>query len=171
MAIKIKEKGEYKNIDFSDLEPNDSFEFTLKFDQPREHEGKWGKFYSFACDMHSPENIDNVGFIASGQSDKFGKKFADVLKEYKTGDRLKAKAGLKKGKMGFFTVWTVEAINASRPQNKSEDQQLIDELIRQSNNVTQSFDWVKQRLEAAGIKDDFIVKDIATKYIELMINK
>lgn len=161
MAIVIKKKGEYNNYDFSGVEPGDVIEFTLKYDSPREFEGKFGKFYTYAVNSHNPA-CDDAGFIAP-------KNLHLQLEKLSAGTRVKAVAKLKNMKGKFYVLWDASVVGESSTAQipaPSQTSQLVDILVKNSQGAMKDLHWVRQELRAAGVTDEQIVQDISVEYAQ-----
>lgn len=169
--VQLIEKGEYTNLEFNQVQPNETIEFTLLFDEPIEKDGKFGPYQIYKVTMHGEHEGKEVSFIPKNSSPSFGKKMGEYLKQYSAGSRLKLTKRLGTSKKGTpFFYWDVDAVGQqqnSSPQKSSpsgSQNPMVGFLVNASNGQKQEKAWVVQQLNSAGLTDAVAVDNVWNEY-------
>lgn len=167
--MKLTYNEQYKNysVDMKSIQPNEIFDFTLKFDDPKTGEGRFGEWQLYNVTVHTEEGDKDASFFPKGQSPEDFVKLGEWLKKFSKGTRITLQHTLVQGDKGWYSKWLdvnadtestsqtqqTSSENKPVPTPSQSDEELVQGLVDASGGQKREQSWVQQTLINSGISD------------------
>lgn len=177
--MELKHNPTYNNynLDLKSVKVGESFEFTLKYDTPKQGTAKkQDREYTWHLFSGTIDGKE-TSFFASGMTTVPGVKLPDKLLTYKAGQkvRLTKKLSTEEIRGAYRPLWEVEEVGGQAqtppvstpttpPQRSSVDEELVALLKERSGGVKQPDAWLDAQLSAAEVFDESIRQQIKAAY-------
>lgn len=171
--VTIVKNGEYNNVNLKDVQVNEEFEFTLKFDEPKTGQGKYGPWHLFNVTLHQDGETD-VSFFAQNRvsnGGKFGAPLGEELCKYGQGTRIKLKKVLLHNtqRNSYHPAYELTVVSEGTKKETTESSggeydMLVALLKQNAGGVKKDRAWVEETLKGNSIEDDAIIEEVWNAY-------